>query len=364
MDAFTLHPGIKFRGVNISGRPNDTGNGNFGVPSNSYDLIYDWATGHESDPWNTWLKPQIDAMALLGCNLFRFLFDITARLGGPSNHGAATWRGTISESQLHTILDQMIVYLASKGMYFFPAATESRPFIDSGINDGTAINAYFADFAAFVSSSDYSNVIGLDVCQEWSYGGTSGNIIANNLGSLTSVSKAARDRLIPVTNSPNGVTGSAAGIASIIANALPVMEAAGCDWVSLHTYYFMSAGDFDALLANEYGFAVTLDETGIPFTGAFSTDDVTGSSAALRQDFHERIAARALEYTSDMQGFSVWSAAPNYVGNQSNDYGLLDGSFAPRTELTAPFQLIPATPNALSAVVQDRRARMCGGPAW
>lgn len=339
-NAYPLFPGIQFRGGNLVPRPTDTGNGLNGVPADFYDLLYDWGTGDVSDPWNNWIKPQIDALASVGGNLLRFIFDITVRLGDSSHHGAATFRGTITSGQLHTILNQLITYLASKGMYLYGTATESRPLLDSGISNGAAINAYITDYVATISSSSYTNVVGVDVVNEWDYDGTSGNLIADNLASLVSVAKAARDRLIPVTCSYNGAANST-DVATIVSR-LGLGVTAGFDFFDAHMYYQMAASDLDGLFGNSQGLAVVINETGIPYTGYFSTANADGSSAANRDAMYDAIVAMALRDLP--QSCSVWSIAPNYIGNRSNDYGFFDETFTARADLTSRVQLIPASP--------------------
>ena len=71
---------LRLRGTNIVPRAADTGNGGYATPANFYDLLYDWGTSN-GDPWNDWIKPQIDAAAASGCNLVRFMFDATVRVG-------------------------------------------------------------------------------------------------------------------------------------------------------------------------------------------------------------------------------------------------------------------------------------------
>jgi hypothetical protein len=85
---------------------------------------------------------------------------------------------------------------------------------------------------------------------------------------------------------------------------------------------------------------VVVNETGIPYTGTFSTADVTGSSATDRAAFYDRIAALG-DYGT--QSVCTWSIAPNRISNRSNDYGLFDEDFVARTELTSRFQELPYT---------------------
>ncbi len=338
--AYPLFKGRRFRGGNIVPRTTDSGNGNFGVAACYYQLIYDWATNDASDPWTNWIKPQIDAIATVGGNFVRCFHDITVILGDSSHHGAATWKGSITYNQFNATLDQLITYLASKNMYFFGTATDSRPFLDSGINNGTNINTYFANYAATISSNSYSNVIGFDVINEYNAGGNSGNIIADNLGSIIGVAKAARVKNIATTCSCLlGGPSTAPTIATMLATNFPALATAGVEFFDIHVYWYQDPGDLTSVFANSQGLAVTVDEIGVPFTGTFSTANVTGSSLAQRTDYYDRIALMSTSYP--MQSVCCWSIAPNFVGNQSNDYGMFDTSFVARTELTSRFSLIP-----------------------
>ncbi len=85
--------------------------------------------------------------------------------------------------------------------------------------------------------------------------------------------------------------------------------------------------------------AVVMNETGIPYSGYFSSHAVDGTSAALRQDFHDRTIALSLRHRP--QSICLWSIAPgDTTGTRSNDYGMFDENFAARADVVSRYQAL------------------------
>lgn len=341
--AFPNFAGVRFRGSNISNRPGDSANGDFGTPSSFYDVLYDWGTGNASDPWNNWIKPQIDAIATNGGNLVRFVFDATVVVGDSSHHGAAPWRGAITTGQLNTILDQIISYLATKGMYFYASCAEPRPLDVAGISMAT-IETYITAYVAKVSS--YDNVIAVDVFPEWDGAGT---FAGANLAAAISTAKAAMVKSLPVTCAMNGASAATggAGLDPAGRSAFGTLQAAGADFFDVHIYYKFNVRHLDPIINNSWNLPVVCSETGINFNGVYASGSAQESShpysSENRRDMYSRIAG--LGRLPQLQLAGNWCGAPqsSYDGN---DWGMFNASFVARSEMVGQWATIPKAPFA------------------
>ncbi len=325
----------KGRMVNLCGRPTDSVTGDYGTVGNLYDIGYDW-------PWTTWLKPQIDAAYGLGANVVRLISDATLRVGDASHHGGPTWRGTITAQDFADRLDQLITYLDSLGMYFYATAVESWAAGTAGLSAAN-IQAYLEEYVALVTDTQYTNVVGIDLCQE--FDATTGSEITGNLAALIAASKAARSRLLPVTCSVFSftATGTPWGADPTSRSTYATLLSAGADYIDNHFYTHMPT---PAELVNLFalGVPVVIGEIGINFNGSFDTSTVDGASAGKRATWYDGIVA--LSQLEEIQATGIWAAVQmsDFAGN---DWGLFgktqDGSNVltdPRTEMTTRFATV------------------------
>lgn len=344
--AFPQLGGTKLRVANLSPRPSDSGNGDYGTPASFYALLYQWANdGPTSAVWTEWIKPQIDAMKSQGANAVRFMFDPTLRVGTSSAHGAATWQGTITQAQLLAIIDQLGGYLDTNGMWFYPVEADSRPINQSGLS-ASAIESYIAEITPEISA--LPNVNGIDVVQEFDY---AGNITSSNyVSSWISTARAALTRPIPLTCSLNGASG-ASGLNPATRNSFATLEAVGVDYFDCHIYYLApSITDISPAITNSWGLPVVVSESGIPISGQYLAGSVAQTAThpyywETGNAMYYQLLALANRY--DLQSFGTWASVREYT-TDSQDWGLYtntqNGSYAftgPRTNLTVIYDQIP-----------------------
>ena len=341
----TLASSIRLRGANIVPKPTDSGNGDYGSRANSYDTWRLW-------DWSGWIKPQIDAAAALGANCIRMQGDAVVRVGDATNHGSATWNGTITLAAFNAQLDQLITYLASKGMYFYACAFDGS--FTGGITEAN-LQQYVTDYTTQVSKNSYTNVIGIDVMQE--FDAYSINITPAQAITAAKAVFGAGQTTLPVTCSCNGASG-ASGLNPSSNTAYSTAAAAGADYLDCHIYYTPSAADLDPLLANTLGagssaLPVFIGETGInysanPNAGSTATP-ITALSRMKHYDYLLRLFNRDV---ASLRGYCAWAITKEWT-TDSQDWGLYDNAqdgsknfTTPRTEETNRFKLISKTSTA------------------
>lgn len=348
--AFPDFAGIKFREVNLVPRPTDSGNGSnvpTPTPAYFYDLMYDIGTNGPSDPgWTQWLKPQIDAMHSIGVNCIRIILDPTARVGDASHNGPATWRGSLTKPQFTSFLDLLITYCGSLGMYVYPSGAE--PWAMDNLTSAQLL-AYFQEFAEICSTSTYTNVIGLDVLQEFDRS-TYVNTDALLLGIMTAA-RTGLQRSMPLTCSVATYTNWA--------TAVPRAAAAGVDFLDLHSYLYQTPLWLNYLIPNAWRLPVIVAETGVGYNGGYfaagNAQEVTHPYSSELRARHYQDFVSGLGNRFDMQLTGVFGATKEWPAD-NQDWGLFseaqDGSYnftTQRPEVVAPFTLIPEVPQPYTA---------------
>ena len=321
--------GIRLREANICNGTNDSGNGPlYGVPSNFYDMDYYWtATGPSGDEFDDWVVPQIKAAKAAGANCVRLMWDATVVIGDSSHHGAATWIGNISYSQLTNEIGMVATACATNGMWFYPTATDCRVIYQAGLGGSTPLFQYISNFV--YAASRYDNVPCIDLVQEFngSGEGTNGPMVTS-APSYIAWAKAAMvvsGRKVPVTCSLNGA-GSSADLN--IDNLYPaaLLASSGADYFDCHAYYQYSFGDFYQAETNQWNLPVIFGETGMNLSGVFAQANAQESthpySSELRKDFF--FAAQAVAEQPYYQLEGLWAIAPNWLSD-SEDFGLYSG---------------------------------------
>lgn len=325
--AFPRAAGIKLRGVNIAPRASDLISGF----NPWYKLTFDHATADASDPWTRWLKPNLDAAADdLHCNFVRFMYEPFLRIAFPGYT-------TITAGQYETVLAQFINYAASKGLWVYLAPSTSSG-LDAVISNGTTLseaNAYFTEYIAF--TSQFPNVIGYDISQEFSLAGDSW--IRNNLPALFTNAKAARVLGQPVTATVLGFT-SLADDGSRWQNVFHnIIIAAGAEFADAHLYPpggGISAGDIGYLTYNGDNIPVIIGEV-----GKLATD--TAGDIVTFYDMIKGFSEDPL-----VQATTVWSLSDFGPGAEWGVFSdAQNGSYAlttPRATQSAAVQLMRKTP--------------------
>lgn len=343
--AFPNFAGVKFREVNLVPRPTDSGNGSNDptpTPAYFYDLMYDIGVNGSSDVgWTHWLKPQIDAMRAINVNCVRIILDPTARAGDASHNGPATWRGSLTAPQFAAFLDLLFDYCASLGMYVYPSGAE--PWAMDNLTEAQLL-AYFQEFASVCSDPQYTNVIGLDVLQEFD---RSTYVTSDaRLGLIMGAARAGLQKSMPLTCSVATYTNWA--------TAVPRAAAAGVDFLDLHSYLYQTPLWLTYLIPNAWRLPVIVAETGVGYNGGYfepgNAQEVTHPYSSQRRARHYQDFVSGLGNRFDMQLTGVFGATKEWPAD-NQDWGLFsdaqDGSYnftTQRTEVTGPFALIPKVP--------------------
>lgn len=279
--------------------------------------LYDWAG---------WIKPQIDAATSLGANCIRII-------GGPSTilQGVTTRAVYLSRQK------QFIEYCLNQGLYVYGCGGDWNQYSYSSTDWNGAVKNELVAYAAFLHQ--YPNVIGIDVNQEGFYARPSGwtdqQIHDQNQLWFTAM-RAVTD--LPLTCShptPNTTADSTAWQDSVNAKKM----AAYVDFFDFHVYY-------DAVLADTNPFfSDTVLQVLIGETGSSFADGSTVSAA------HYTSIKNLLDFGRFRGAFS-WA-----IGNQdpipSEDFGMFDSSFLPRTYITNVFQTWTKTSPLMSDFVKD-----------
>lgn len=351
--AFINQAGTRFRMVNLVTRPTDSAkddNNPVPTPDYFYDIIFDIGTNGPTDPaWTHWLRPQIDAVQALGANCVRMIWDAGARVGDASHNGPPTWRGSLTQVQLANVIDLVCTYLASKGMYFYPAALEANT---TDVLPSASILSYIAEFVAKIST--YSNVIGCDVMQEFER--STYAVAGNNLSTIVSTAKAARGTYkIPITCSIAAIGANVATHVITWITYTPLAKAAGVDYIDLHFYAYSGGLIFDLVSPNIDRYAIITGESGVGFNGGYFDFTLDPAQEAVHpfasqmrtRHYQDTISSIARRHDIQLQG--SWGAVKEWTvaGQDNQDWGLYDitqnGSFAftsPRSELTGPLSLM------------------------
>ena len=348
--AFPALAGVRLRELNIVNGTNDSGNGlAYGIPSNFYDLCYDWANGGtNSTRWTQWVKPQIDAAANAGANCVRMTFDATVLVGDSTHHGAANWRGTITVAQLNAMIDQICQYTAGKGMWFYATGTDSRPLNDGNLGTN-AICQYLSNYVARVSL--YDNVPAIDLVQE-ADGTVNGSnaLCALSVNQFIATARQFEQRRIPLTCSLNGAS-QASDLNPANRWQFYNLYAAGADFFDCHAYYLYYPADFLPAINNPWNLPVAIGETGIAFWGGWGNGAAQQTnqpySSELRREFFDNVKALSLQPAFQMVG--VWATVPN-ADVDSENFGLYNGdqdqnyNFTNVNNWLPQFQAIPKSP--------------------
>lgn len=321
--------GVRYRGANLVPKPTDTGNGNFQVRACFYDT---WGAGWD---WDGWIKPQIDAMASIGINAIRMQGDFLVRYATASSSfsGAATfvYSGTISAATYASRLDQVITYCASKGMSFYACGGDFN-FVNSSFTL-SQINAYLAEYVNVVSNPAYTNVIGIDLCQEVDGGsGWSAQVLSNAPAIITNA-KAALRKNLPVTFSLNGAS-NAAGLNPATRGVFTNIATSGADYLDVHLYYTPGPGDILPAVNNPWGLPLIVGEIGINYNGSqdFSAAQETTHpySSEKRIIFWDAVVNN-IATVSGVKGTIVWASVKEWP-TDAQDWGLFGSAQDPTTK--------------------------------
>lgn len=337
-----LLAGAKIKGVNGVPRGSDAS----GAYQPWYTIGYQWGTSHVSDPWNAWIKPQINLAHALGFNGFRFFLDASLRIS--TSEGP-----TLTAPQLAANIDQMATYLASLGMWFYPCLTDGRTINHFSLSV-SPVESYLAELAAVLTQ--HVNIFAIDCVQEIDDTNTS-TIAYTNAANWIAAVKGALTKPIPVTCSLNGASSSSDLVWS---RASPLISA-GADFADFHVYYDAATADIDPLVFNAgSGAAGTTDspvmigEMGSPSTdtGTQITNRYTTLAAWAN---HARIQATFVWAMVDMAGVQTFGV---YTDHQDGS----DVFDTPRSTQVTKTGLMPIVPAAYNAA-EDDHATLAAAPS-
>lgn len=356
--------GKKFLGLNIVPRPTDDGNGASVSPSVMYQFIYDYLTEGPTGPtWLQWIKPQIDAAQAVGCNCVRWYWDVSTMVGDAShmvpaktwNVGlpqqftipAVTYLGPVTWDQFATGIQNVCQYLASKGMYYYPTATECQP-VDYVTEAG--LLTYIDHFIAEIIK--YPNVIAVDVIMEvdrCTYMQTPANVCT-----VMNRARAARgSSTLPLTCSIS----SLALNNSIFQSNLPNVLSGGVDFIDNHVYVRGSWSPvMGYLFQHASGLPIAMGEGGLTYSGElFSNPQVAAhetthpKSSELRAQYYQDVIA-GFGRRPDLQLYTPYGVTDQHLTDDTQKWGVYfitqDGNYAFTTqkpEMTGPLGTIEHT---------------------
>ena len=270
-----------------------------------------WADCWTSWPWDTWIKPQIDAAAAYGFNTVRLFGTVTAR------YAASGYTPQLDDQTYLNRWRQVLDYIRQKGMYAYPTL--------GGCDSGACrsdMYAYTPSNAWFVA--EFTTLLGL---------------LATHADVIFGIDILNESDAIGNWAAANGVTVYAAlkAVASQFSYTLSCIQVR-----------FPPSGSFDHLdahfyidgLAADY-FDADLVGIGCPILiGEWGTDYGAGSTA---RQARANMFLAIVNYTASgrrVAGAQVW----DLIGGWGDgDWGVLNADWSTRSDVLAILQSFPTS---------------------